>query len=251
MKFITLGTSHGDATYCRFNSSTLYECADGSLYLFDAGAPVDALMTRCGKAFSKLKAVFNTHVHTDHIGGLPILIKAYLKYFSPAVPLFVSTAEDIEAPLKAFYAAMHAQKAAEMDKYVQFAVTTAGAVYEDDNIAVCAIPTRHMEYCGGKSYAYALTDKSEGKTLLYTGDLDAKFSDFPAAVAADVCVCEATHYKPEYAAEVLPKCQFGNFVFNHIHDPWHGEEGEARLLSYCRDLPYPVQIAHDMQIFEF
>ena len=37
-KLITLGTSHGDPTFCRFNSSTLLQ-VDEALYLIDAGAP--------------------------------------------------------------------------------------------------------------------------------------------------------------------------------------------------------------------
>ena len=48
MKIITLGTSHGDSTVSRFNSSTLYE-TDGVLYLVDASAPTEALIKRCGK----------------------------------------------------------------------------------------------------------------------------------------------------------------------------------------------------------
>ena len=48
MRITTLGTSHGDPTYCRFNSSNLIEIAEAS-YLIDAGAPVDALLVRAAK----------------------------------------------------------------------------------------------------------------------------------------------------------------------------------------------------------
>ena len=68
MKITTLGTSHGDATYCRFNSSTLYESA-GNLYLIDCGEPADALLIRANKETWKLKAIFITHMHVDHMKG--------------------------------------------------------------------------------------------------------------------------------------------------------------------------------------
>jgi hypothetical protein len=36
MLITTLGTSHGDHTYCRFSSSTLFEIWE-NIYLIDAG----------------------------------------------------------------------------------------------------------------------------------------------------------------------------------------------------------------------
>lgn len=78
MRITTLGTSHGDHTYCRFNSSTLVEISQ-SLYLIDAGAPANALMIRAEKDFHKLKAIFMTHMHEDHAGGLEGIIKSLLK----------------------------------------------------------------------------------------------------------------------------------------------------------------------------
>ena len=47
MKFVTLGTSHGDPTRERFNTSTLLDAEECGI-LFDAGAPVNALLIRRG-----------------------------------------------------------------------------------------------------------------------------------------------------------------------------------------------------------
>ena len=65
MKIITLGTSHGDPTVTRFNSSTLFQIGTAD-YLVDAGAPVNALLIRRNIPLSALRAVFITHQHEDH-----------------------------------------------------------------------------------------------------------------------------------------------------------------------------------------
>ena len=82
MKIYTLGTSHGDSTVCRFNSSTAYETEDGRIYLVDAGAPVEALLRRKALHIKDVRAVFISHMHDDHAGGLSGLIKQATKYAS-------------------------------------------------------------------------------------------------------------------------------------------------------------------------
>lgn len=252
MKIVTLGTSHGDPTYCRFNSSALLE-VNGAYYLLDTGAPADALMIRGGYDYHLIRAIFNTHVHADHIGGLPVMMKAFVKKFDTenhrAMKVFVAEGEIIQ-PLISMYGAMHGYDADKLEDYMSFHTVNAGEIYRDDNVSVTAIPTKHMDYCGGRSFAYRITELSSGKVLLYTGDLAADFSDFPANETADVCVCECTHYKPELMQPIMKGLGFSTLIFSHIHTPWHGEDGEKRLLSYCTEFPFKVFIAHDMDIFE-
>ena len=76
----TLGTSHGDSTKTRFNTSTAYEAANGSLYLIDCGAPCEALLRRKGLRVQDVRAVFLTHLHIDHTAGLISLMKQCTKY---------------------------------------------------------------------------------------------------------------------------------------------------------------------------
>lgn len=264
MKIYTLGTSHGDSTFCRFNSSTANETDNGTVYLVDAGAPCEALLRRKGLNVKNLRATFVTDMHDDHSGGLSSLIKQITKYKSERsiqFSLFLPEERAISA-LKNWIIALH--EPAEAD-FIVYGTVDDGVIYSDDELAVTAIRTAHLR-TGGRtvgepcSFAYVLDFKNENKRVLHTGDLWIDFSDFPKIAHReyfDVCICEATHYAPETAIPILANGKFGELIFIHIGDKWHnyidadGREvkGEENLLNICKDLPYTVKVAHDGDVF--
>ncbi len=252
MKITTLGTSHGDSTYCRFNSSTLYE-VNGASYLIDCGSPCEALLCRKGKDNSKIRAIFCTHMHDDHVGGVTEMIKILEKYPKPGqhTEIFFPEKGAAEA-LIPWLAALHMKIDPNL---IGFSLTVPGEIYSDENIKVEAYPTDHIPSSPVKpiTFAYIITDKTTGKRLLHTGDLWVDFHDYPPILMEehfDLLVCEATHYKQETAAPLFRKSLVDRLIFVHIGNRWHGEKGEADLLGYCKDLPYPVSVAHDGDEFE-
>lgn len=264
MNIHTLGTAHGNSTFSRFNSSTLYEAQDGTLYLIDAGAPVEALIRRKGFEIKNLRAVFVTHMHDDHAGGLTGLMKQVIKYPNGReIPFTVHLPETcaIEA-LKNWFLAVHENAD---HPFLEYRTTDDGDVYEDENVKISAIRTAHLRTKGRTegdpcSFAYVLHFKKENLTVLHTGDLTPQFTDYPKIASEqyfDLCLCEATHYKPEVAHDFFMKSKFGRLIFIHIADRWHNvvldrwnvNKGEKDLLDHYRDLPYPVAIAHDGDTF--
>lgn len=250
MKITTLGTSHGNHTYCRFNSSTLIEVG-GSTYLIDSGVPVDALLTRRGTDFNSIRGIFITHMHGDHAAGLPNMIK-YIEKFARGrrqIPaeIFLPEEEAIE-PLGAWCRALHLACPSPL---FTLNTTRSGFVYEDEHISVTAHRTKHLAMSGIDCPSFAYQVKCESKNILFTGDLDNQFSDLPEIALKenfDLIFCEATHYPPEKAVPVLMQAKTKALVFYHIHDPWHGE-GEKVLLDHYKNLPYPVSVAHDLDEF--
>ncbi len=258
MRVYTLGTSHGDSTFSRFNSSTAYETDNGVIYLVDAGAPCEALLRRKGLNAKDVRAVFISHMHDDHAGGLSGLIKQVGKYhLLRQIPftLFLPEATAIE-PLKNWISALH-----ESTDIVEFLSVDDGIIYDDENLTVTAIRTAHLRTkgrCEGDpcSFAYVLYFKKEDKRILHTGDLWSDFSDFPKIANDehfDLCLCEATHYSPDTALPILEKAKFNKLIFIHVADKWHVkineswnvDNGEKRLIQICLSLPYPVSVAHD------
>jgi ribonuclease BN (tRNA processing enzyme) len=246
----TLGTSHGDHTYCRFNSSTLIEVGE-QLYLIDAGAPVEALLIRKQKRFSALQGVFITHMHGDHIGGLPGLIKLLLKYEEPGqhTDIFLPDADGVPA-LTAWLQAMYLDLAVPA---IDVDITAEGAVYSNAAVQISAVGTQHIQRrIMDQPLSFAYIIDAEGKRIVYTGDVHSDFSDFPSIARhepCDLCVCEATHYDMAAALPILADCPIGKLVFNHIGNQWHGD-GEQRLQKMVDQLPFPCAIAHDGNEFE-
>ena len=77
MRITTLGTSHGVAEPGRFCCATLVDVC-GRRYLFDCGAPVDALLTNRGEKIFDISAIFVSHMHEDHVSGLTTVAKRFL-----------------------------------------------------------------------------------------------------------------------------------------------------------------------------
>ncbi len=247
MKIVTMGTSHGDATYCRFNSSTLYEIGKKH-YLVDCGEPAEGLLVRRNIMACDLSAVFVTHMHGDHAGGLDALVKAMCKYSKHnVVPSIFLPEEGASNALERWLAALHLRAS----DGANFCVSFPGVIFDDGVLRVTAIPTQHMTWSVQKSvpsYAYEL--EAEGKRILHTGDLRGDFSDFPAGDKIwDLCVCESTHYEPESALPLLSKSRIRRLIFHHIADRWHGDAGEKALLNAFSSLPFPVSVAHDGEEF--
>ena len=83
MRLTFLGTSHGSHTYSRTNSSTLLEVND-SHYLIDCGEPATGTLVSSGIGLDRLRALFVTHLHADHVGGLAQLTNMLVKQGEPS-----------------------------------------------------------------------------------------------------------------------------------------------------------------------
>ncbi len=67
-----LGTGSPQLSLTRFGPSTLVEAGDQTL-IFDAGRGAAQRLDQLGVSFAQINAVFLTHLHSDHVIGLPDL----------------------------------------------------------------------------------------------------------------------------------------------------------------------------------
>lgn len=242
-----LGTAHGDPTKTRFNSSALLELPDGTGCLIDAGTPALAILVRIGYDLSRLRCIFITHMHEDHFGGLPDLLKMQAKYRKPEERTDVYLPEETAIRgMKDFMALAHRPLP---DELIHFHVIRPGKLALPGGTDMEAIPTDHCfnEQSVFPSFAFEFT--FQNSKVLFTGDLAWDFHDFPAGRSVDLAFCELTHYDLHRALPVLAKQNFKRLVFNHVGDQWHGAQAESYFRELTRDLPFPCTIGHDGESF--
>ena len=252
-ELITLGTGGGNPSMTRNNSCTWLNTRHGA-YLIDAGGPVAASIIRKKLDFNLIRAVFITHMHEDHFGGLTSFLKnrmvpygpynlaPHWRGFWPEVWL-----PDPDAP-EAFDRLMAVQFRGTQRDRIKYRVIEPGVFFDDGFLKVTAIPNRHFEWKGQYLPSYCFLMEFDEKKLLCTGDLAADFSDFPAEAAkdADLVLCEFTHFDPEKCRDLLAGIRPGKLVFNHV-----AKRNEAVFPEFSRDFDYPMFVAKDGDEFEF
>lgn len=247
MKLYTLGTGSCAVSTSRYNSSSIVE-TDNGLYIFDAGSPCDSLIVRAGLSLRDVRAVFVTHMHLDHIGGLPALLRALsncdmtLKY--APIPVFLPESGAVPG-LKSWLGCTRSHI-----NYGQFRLQpisrTDSILYRAGHIKISCIATDHISSPLPVTYAYAMYHPDGN--LLITGDLSSDLHDMPRCLFEEsfhTCLCEATHFDPVSAKEVFQKLRCRHLIFHHVHTPWQSADGASRFLSLLGPLPYAVQIAYD------
>ena len=246
MKITTLGTGHGDATATNASSATLIE-NQGKFYLIDCADGTEQKLLKAGVEPAMISAVILTHTHFDHSAGLPNLLKRFIKFKRYGR---LSPDADMRCYLPDMRAADIIKAWIELNFFaenLQFSDAANG--FSDGNITVRAFPNLHLGE-NGKSFSYKITDGD--KTVFYTGDLSANFSDFNLQEAnnCDVVISEVTHFPIEKATDLLKNLKCRKLIFNHISTQLQDIEEQKKILQILSQLPFPVQFAFDGMSFE-
>lgn len=245
MKITFLGTAHGVPLEDRFCSCTMIESGN-SIYFIDAGAPVIDLMLRYKKDVSDLRAVFTTHSHGDHTAGLLHLIDLISWYYKESsADIYLANS----AQLPAYTALLKAQNGElfEFPDRLRFHLTDPSTPYEDENISLEYFRNCHMP----NSYSILVTEKSSGKTALFSGDMSIKLAkgDFPSLLSekeVDMFVCEMAHFGIHELSPYLETCKAKAVYFNHVFPLSKYDDIESLKGKY----PFSVHTPSDGDVVE-
>ena len=242
MKLHVLGTCSGtEPIPDRRHVSFALEADDG-LYWFDAGEGCSYTAHLMGVDLLALRALFISHAHADHIGGLPNLFSNVVKLNSreqdPArrldgrsVPVFLPAIHLWEG-LWHFFGVAQGKPDTRMEFPVQ--LLSDGPVFDDGVLRVRALHNTHLGLPaeGAPWQCFSFRIEAEGKVLVYSGDVrDVRELD-PLLDGCDLLLMETGHHQVapvcEYLAERIPR--LGRLAFIHhgraiLEDP----EGQLRL----------------------
>ena len=221
MKITFLGTCHGYPEKNRDYTSIAIEVGE-SLYLLDAGAAVYNKMMDYDVDPKRLRAVFISHIHSDHICGLVQLVDLLTwtrMHKDQIVDYYLPEQRGVTATKNLIAAVTYPTD----DEKNRFHVYENGFVYADENIRLSVIPTLHLKDWGGYP-AYAFLVEAEGKKVLFSGDLsqNIKYDDFPEVAkreTVDLFICEMAHFDFEVLRPHFKECKLKKLYMNHVKFP--------------------------------
>ncbi len=237
-----LGSGTPPPLMTRFGPATLVEVG-GRMFLFDAGRGATQRMWQLRKPFGKLDALILTHLHSDHVVGVPdIWLTGWLRgpYGRRDEPLVVMGPEGTEnlmTHLQAAYAwdvdtRVEDQGMSRTAAGIAATNIAAGLVYDQDGITITAFDNNHGELIN-PSLGYRID--YDGRSAVISGDTKRVDSLIELSQGVDLLVHSIGaarqelldsapiwrrimdhHIEPEDAGRVFAETQPKMAVFTHV-----------------------------------
>jgi ribonuclease Z len=249
-KITFLGTCAGTEPYPNMHHTSFVFEVGGVNYFFDAGECCSHTAYTLGVDLTKTRAIFISHSHIDHIGGLPNLIYVMNKLVRRYNYKFINdSVVDLYLPeMSLFEAIMRIARSNRPAINAPVAIkehkVSDGVVFADERISVTALHNTHLKEDeeGWRSYSYLI--EAEGKRIVYSGDVNSP-EEFDALIGdhADVLIMETGHHKVADVLDFFSSHKIDKLIFNHNGREILDTRGDAEAL--IKESRLNAKIAYD------
>ena len=205
IKVTLLGTGTPQLNPRRMSYSTLLEAGEEVL-MFDAGRAAMLQAKKSGANLKNLNKLFLTHLHSDHVVGIPdVWLTGFLAPSFRATPMKVwgpEGAKNLTSGLRQAYdfdvSIRIAQYGGKRPEGMEFETTEVhdGFVYESNGVKVTAFEVQHT----GPNTAFGYKIEYNGHSVVLSGDTIYDENVIKHAKGADLLVHQVA-YAPEEAIE--------------------------------------------------
>ncbi|NUN94412.1 MAG: ribonuclease Z [Verrucomicrobiae bacterium] len=215
-----LGTSDGRSRWRRAHASMLLSFGDARI-LLDCGEPCSRALYDRGLIPDGFDKIFLSHLHADHVGGLPMLVQnLWLAKRRRPMPLFMPR-EGI-APLRKWLRACYL-----CENLLRFRLEArpwrAGEVLRWNRLRVRPIRNRHLDgfrrICKGRGgfESFSFRFESGKRTLVWSADLGSPEDLAPLLEKpTQTLVCELAHFSPESLFRFLAPRKVARLILTHL-----------------------------------
>ncbi len=271
LRVTLLGTGGPPPIMDRFGPSTLVE-AGAEKFLFDAGRGVLQRLFQLKIPFADISGLFLTHLHSDHVVGIPDLwLTGWIgqSWGKRKVPLRVwgppETKEMMSHLEKAYQFDIRIRTHYPKDGVVVIAEDfTGGVVYDKNGVKITAFEVDH----GRVKPAYGYRIDYAGRSVVLSGDTRFNENVIRFSQGVDLLVHEVAamteeflatsevariiagnHTTPEKAAEVFKRAKPKLAVYTHILQ-FGGFKLKDLIDSTRKTYPGPLEVGEDLMAIE-
>ena len=217
-----LGTSDGVASPKRAHASILLTLG-GEVLLLDCGEPCSHTLVKHGVSVNRIDSVIISHLHSDHVGGFPMVIQ-WLWLAGRTRPLPVHMPREGIQPFQQLLKATYL-----FDELLKFDLAMKplkkGHSFKVGGVKVELCHNRHLEgfrksfqrkYKNPfESFSFRFTHKKT--SVVYSGDL-ASPSDLDPLLKGktDVLIVELAHFEPQTLFKYLAQHDVGRIFITHL-----------------------------------
>lgn len=206
--FVTLGTGGGPVVQTKRSQPANAVVVGDAVYLFDVGEGTQRQMKAAGLSLANVHAIFLSHHHLDHVGGLaPLLVNRWIMTLPKAVAVIgppgtkamtagiVAASQPIErAPLNLDSSPPRAIATTFVAIDLPADTPAPVEIYRDEHIRVLAIAVDHYHRADGhvsaEARSYAFRIEGGGRSIVFSGDTGPSVGLERLAQHADLLVSE-------------------------------------------------------------